>query len=60
MFISEIVSQYNQNPNLHSRDFFHDNSIEVFTGGRITAIRSQRTLFMTMVWGQSSNELPTN
>lgn len=53
MFISEIVSQYNQDPTIHTREYFQENPIEVLTGGRITAIRSQRTLFMTMIWGQT-------
>lgn len=53
MFISEIVSQYNQNQSIYTREYFKENIIEVFTGGRITAIRSQRTLFITMVWGQT-------
>lgn len=53
MFISEIVSQYNQNLSLYTREYFQNNPTYVETGGRITAIRSQRTLFMTMVWGQN-------
>lgn len=53
MFISEIVNQYNQDPTTFSREYFLNNPVEVFTGGRITAIRSQRTLFITMMWGQS-------
>lgn len=60
MFISDIVSQYNQDITLYSREFFQSNMVEVFTGGRITAIRSQRTLFITMVWGQSPIQIMCN
>lgn len=53
MFISQIVAQYNQDASFYSRDYFHQNRIEIITGGRIIAIRSQRTLFMTIEWGQN-------
>lgn len=57
MFISEIVQQYNQEPTVHTREYFHDNLTPVFTGGRVTAIRSQRILFITMNWGQNSIQI---
>lgn len=57
MFISQITSQYNQDPIIFSRDYFASNLTAVQTGGRITAIRAQRTFFMTIAWGQSNIQI---
>lgn len=57
MFISEIVALYNADPIAHSREFFYSNPTPVELGGRITAIRAQRTLFMTLSWGQTTIQL---
>lgn len=57
MFISQITNQYNQDPTHFSRDYFVNNLTPVQTGGRITAVRAQRTFFMTIAWGQSTVQI---
>ncbi len=60
MFISEIVQQYNQNQELHSRDFFHLNHTSVLTGGRVISLRIQRTVFLTIEWGLQTLQIMAN
>lgn len=57
MFISQVVSQFNSDTQLYSRDYFMQNPTLISVGGRVIAIRPQRTFFMTLEWGQHTIQI---
>lgn len=57
MFISEIAQQYNQNIDLFNRSYFEEHLTRLHTGGRIISTRQQRTLFITIGWGQHTIQI---
>lgn len=56
MFISEVAQQYSCREQF-SREWFEQNRTHVEVGGRITAIRNQRTFFLTLNWGQANIQI---
>jgi lysyl-tRNA synthetase class 2 len=58
MFTSiSSLQRYNQGTSVCTREFFEANPVRIRSGGRITAIRAQRTRFMTLHWGGFSIQL---